>query len=70
MTNTNIDAVSSTANLAEHSHSHTLSVDTSTSHNHTVDIDAFSGSSGDGGFANDDYFQPFVSVNFIIKHDY
>ncbi len=64
------DANSSTANMASHSHSHTLSVNTSSSHDHTVNIDAFSGDSGNGGFANDDYFQPFVAVNYIVKHDY
>ncbi len=70
LTNTNVDAVSSTANMSSHGHSHTLAVATNTSHDHTVDLPEFTGSSGNGGFANDDYFQPFVAVNYIIKHDY
>lgn len=54
-------------------HDHTFSGTTTTTgsgHDHTVDIDNFTGNSGNGGFANDDYFQPFVAVNYIIKHDY
>lgn len=64
------DANSSTANMSSHGHSHTLAVATNASHDHTVNINEFTGNSGDGGFANDDYFQPFVAVNYIIKHDY
>jgi len=77
MTNTNIDAVTSTANLSSHTHSFSLSADSNT-HSHdidvpsnttAIDIPAFTGTVTTT-FANDDYFQPFVSVNFIIKHDY
>jgi len=64
------DANSSTSNMSSHGHSHTLAVATNSSHDHTVNINEFTGDSGNGGFANDDYFQPFVAVNYIIKHDY
>jgi microcystin-dependent protein len=37
-------------------------------HSHVVNLPAFSGDSGDAG-SGTAYFQPFVSVNFIIKHD-
>jgi microcystin-dependent protein len=77
MTNTNIDAVTSTANLSSHTHSFSLSADSNT-HSHdidvpsnttAIDIPAFTGTVTTT-FANDDYFQPFVAVNYIIKHDY
>jgi microcystin-dependent protein len=37
-------------------------------HTHDVNLDAFSGTSGATG-SGSDYFQPFVAVNYIIKHD-
>lgn len=40
------------------------------SHIHAIDVPSFSGNSGNGGFANDDYLQPFTAINYIIKHDY
>lgn len=71
MTNTNIDAVSSTANLSSHDHSFSgTTTSTGSGHAHSIDVPAFTGDSGNGGFANDDYYQPFVAVNYIIKHDY
>lgn len=54
-------------------HDHTFSgttTSTGSGHAHSIDVPSFSGNSGNGGFANDDYFQPFVAVNYIIKHDY
>lgn len=54
-------------------HDHTFSGTTTTTgsgHDHTVDIDNFTGNSGNGGFANSDYYPPYRVVNFIIKHDY
>lgn len=54
-------------------HDHTFSgttTNTGSSHAHSIDVPSFSGNSGNGGFANDDYYQPFVAVNYIIKHDY
>lgn len=52
----NVDLVN-TSQFPQHSHTFTTggpSTDTTSN----------------GGFANDDYFQPFVAVNYIIKHDY
>jgi microcystin-dependent protein len=40
----------------------------SANHNHPVDINAFTGNSGSTG-SGTAYFQPFLSVNYIIKHD-
>jgi microcystin-dependent protein len=40
----------------------------SVGHSHAVDIDAFTGNSGSTG-SGTAYFQPFLSVNYIIKHD-
>jgi len=40
----------------------------SADHSHPVDIDAFTGNSGSTG-SGTAYFQPFLSVNYIIKHD-
>jgi len=54
-------------------HDHTFSgttTSTGSGHAHSIDVPSFTGNSGNGGFANDDYFQPFVAVNYIIKHDY
>lgn len=45
------------------SHSHTFSISSSGAHTHTVT--GTSGSTGSGTA----YFQPFVAVNYIIKHD-
>lgn len=39
-------------------------------HAHAIDVPAFTGNSGNGGFANSDYIQPFAAINYIIKHDY
>lgn len=47
-------------------HSHNIDVP---SHTGSIDIPAFTGTVTTT-FANDDYFQPFVAVNYIIKHDY
>jgi microcystin-dependent protein len=40
----------------------------SAGHTHNVDLDAFTGNSGTTG-SGTAYFQPFVAVNYIIKHD-
>ena len=40
----------------------------SVDHTHVVNIDAFTGNSGSTG-SGTAYFQPFLSVNYIIKHD-
>jgi hypothetical protein len=42
---------------------------TNSAHAHAIDVPAFSGTVTTT-FANDDFFEPFVSVNYIIKHDY
>lgn len=42
---------------------------TATSSPATVDLDSFSGSSGQTG-SGTAYYQPFVAVSYIIKHDY
>lgn len=39
------------------------------SHTHTVDLPNFTGTSGTGPGSGTAYFQPFVAVNYIIKHD-
>lgn len=41
----------------------------STPHDHTTNLDAFSGTSGGGTGGGTGYWQPFVAVNYIIKHD-
>lgn len=38
------------------------------SHTHSIDVPAFTGTSGSTG-SGTAYFQPFVAVNYIIKHD-
>ena len=42
---------------------------TAGAHNHSVDLPAFTGTSGDGGFANTavDKMQPTIVLNYIIK---
>jgi microcystin-dependent protein len=42
---------------------------TNSAHAHAIDVPSFSGTVTTT-FANDDFFEPFVSVNYIIKHDY
>ena len=41
----------------------------STTHTHSIDVPPFTGDSGGGTGSGTAYFQPFVSVNYIIKHD-
>ena len=38
-------------------------------HNHSVTVSAYSGDTGNTG-SGTAYYQPFVAVNYIIKHDY
>lgn len=57
-------------NSASVAHSHTFTTGgISANHTHPVDVDAFSGSSGNGGFANNplDVMNPFLPFNFIIR---
>lgn len=53
-------------NSTNSAHKHSIDVP---SHTGSIDIPAFTGTVTTT-FANDDYFQPFVAVNYIIKHDY
>jgi microcystin-dependent protein len=51
-------------------HAHTFGTGgRNTAHSHSTDLANFTGSSGDGGFANTplDVVNPFLSLNFIIK---
>jgi hypothetical protein len=52
-----------------HTHSFSATSGRSAAHSHAADIAAFTGNSGNGGFANTplDVVNPFLSLNFIIK---
>jgi len=39
------------------------------SHTHTVDLPNFTGNSGNGSGSGTAYYQPYLVVNYIIKHD-
>lgn len=51
------------ATATDGSHSHTVTVDAAADHDHSI-----SGSTGATG-SGTDYYQPFVAVSYIIKHD-
>jgi microcystin-dependent protein len=73
------DANSSTSNLSSHDHSFSGTTSTASDHDHgisgsTASADlahthSLSGSTATTG-SGTAYFQPFVAVNYIIKHDY
>lgn len=42
---------------------------TNSAHTHAIDVPSFSGDSGTAG-SGTAYYQPFVAVSYIIKHDY
>jgi microcystin-dependent protein len=79
LTNTNVDAVSSTANLSVHSHSFSGTTSTASDHDHSISgstastdlahTHSLSGSTATTG-SGTAYYQPYLVVNFIIKHDY
>jgi microcystin-dependent protein len=79
LTNTNVDAVSSTANLSAHSHSFSGTTSTASDHDHSISgstasadlahTHSLSGSTATTG-SGTAYYQPYLVVNFIIKHDY
>lgn len=78
MTNTNIDAVSSTANLSSHDHSFSgntsyegtgITASTSTSTTTTVTMSNQNNTAANAASAHTN-IPPYYTVNYIIKHDY
>ena len=65
-TNTSSAGTGISVTSTNSAHAHAIDVP---SHTGSVDVPSFSGTVTTT-FANDDFFEPFVSVNYIIKHDY
>jgi microcystin-dependent protein len=65
-TNTSSAVTGISVTSTNSAHAHAIDVP---SHTGSVDVPSFSGTVTTT-FANDDFFEPFVSVNYIIKHDY
>lgn len=63
-----VDSNSTGVSVSTNNSTHVHSIDVP-SHTGSIDVPAFTGTVTTS-FANDDYFQPFVAVNYIIKHDY